>query len=1215
MPDKPIIYLAFSNSPANPLEALKKELNQIQTIFENQVLRDLFEIKVRMESSLDEIIQTFRNFRDRIVIFHYAGHADDYSLLLKVGKEEKSVDSRGLTPFFEGASKLKLVFLNGCATEKQAEDLQSFVPFVVATSREIDDVWASRFAVNFYRSLAANASIGQAFRESEGVLGAEHGSETVRGLHLRSKGGQPAWQLHFNPEKGIPPDTEFLDYVEYEFAGTSKDFVRITPSFWEERKKKDTEDLFSYYTRIDSLKSRLFEVVANDLYEPNDGAFEVVRENGQKEKRTLDEILGEATIGQPALIKVLSQGGEGKSTFLVHLARKHCEKYAVFYWKEVSKESIGAMLDGLRFSTRDKVLLLLDDAEKQSERLIGLIDRLVEGLRTKTVVLVLAERAFRYEHLEDIVDFERHFPRRFGLTYRLSAGSAGKILEILTRELLGGRKLPANKKAGLQLAFKNSNNPRDRYRSIVDRMLSAIRYLKEEGELPDYRYDWQDWDQFIARNPQYAGLHRLYLVVAAFFQFGNIPTVPFCLANKWIAGDQLDVEEALNQNPASPIFLSGNYKRSFLNLRHETLARWYIEKEKKERAVREIYEDLFRNVNDEFSKDLFLWTYRNPEFQQTDYLQGLISDNEVMEVLAKFIKDHPKELKSRTELAKIYQKQGDLENAIEYLRQYIALDAKGLHPRTELAKIYQKQGDLENAESILLELLRLDPNNLQARTELAKIFREKGELRRAIEYLEQYIALDPKGLHPRTELAKIYREEGNLHESEEVLLELLKLDPNNLQARTELAKTYQKQGNYPEAKQILLDLLRLDSNNFQARTELAKVYQKQGDFFEAEEKLLELLKLDPNNLQARTELAKIYQKLGGLEQATRYLEQYITLDPKGLHPRTELAKIYQELRDYTKAIEYLEQHITLDPKAIHPRTELGKVYQQQGEWGKAEAILQEAIDLDPKAIHPRTELGIVYRRQHHLDNAENVLREAVDIDESSKHARTELAIVLQLKGELQKAEQLLKEVLEIEPTNLHALGLLSRLYSEQRRFPEREDLLFQVYQSHPTNIPTIQGLAKVFIRFRKYHIAWRLLEKSHRIESDNLCLVVELMRISNIFRDRQGFASWKKVGQKILEENARSKCKLRFERTLFEASPIFSFEDLGEVGIFDRSGPAVVDQTGMRIPVIQGGAVNNRLEDGQKVFFAKYSLKKDNSAWADFIEPYFENLDDLKALK
>lgn len=87
MPDKPIIYLAFSNSPANPLEALKKELNQIQTIFENQVLRDLFEIKVRMESSLDEIIQTFRNFRDRIVIFHYAGHADDYSLLLKVGKE------------------------------------------------------------------------------------------------------------------------------------------------------------------------------------------------------------------------------------------------------------------------------------------------------------------------------------------------------------------------------------------------------------------------------------------------------------------------------------------------------------------------------------------------------------------------------------------------------------------------------------------------------------------------------------------------------------------------------------------------------------------------------------------------------------------------------------------------------------------------------------------------------------------------------------------------------------------------------------------------------------------------------------------------------------------------------------------------------------------------------------------------------------------------
>ena len=63
----------------------------------------------------------------------------------------------------------------------------------------------------------------------------------------------------------------------------------------------------------------------------------------------------------------------------------------------------------------------------------------------------------------------------------------------------------------------------------------------------------------------------------------------------------------------------------------------------------------------------------------------------------------------------------------------LVIDNKQLHPRTELAKIYQRQGKLEEAERVLRDLLDIDKKNLQARTELAKIYQRQGKLEEAEE--------------------------------------------------------------------------------------------------------------------------------------------------------------------------------------------------------------------------------------------------------------------------------------------------------------------------------------------------------------------------------------------------------------------------------------------------------------------------------------------------
>ena len=143
------------------------------------------------------------------------------------------------------------------------------------------------------------------------------------------------------------------------------------------------------------------------------------------------------------------------------------------------------------------------------------------------------------------------------------------------------------------------------------------------------------------------------------------------------------------------------------------------------------------------------------------------------------------DLQARTELAKIYQRQGKLQEAEKVLMDLLAIDRRNLQARTELAKIYQRQGKLQEAEKVLMDLLAIEKDDLQARTELAKIYQRQGKLTEAERYLKEYIALDKNGLHPRTELAKIYQRQGKLDEADKMVQEAMAIDNRNCFAMAE----------------------------------------------------------------------------------------------------------------------------------------------------------------------------------------------------------------------------------------------------------------------------------------------------------------------------------------------------------------------------------------------------------------------------------------------
>ena len=169
----PVIFLAFANDrddQARYLHDLPGELRDVRAAIERAEEAGICEVEVRTNVTISEIVNVFQSaqYRDRIAIFHYGGHAGGYGLLLEAADGSPELArSEGLAAFFAEQSGLQLVFLNGCSTEPQVEGLlEAGVRAVVATAESIRDDVARALAARFYAGLASGAGLDRAYKEA-----------------------------------------------------------------------------------------------------------------------------------------------------------------------------------------------------------------------------------------------------------------------------------------------------------------------------------------------------------------------------------------------------------------------------------------------------------------------------------------------------------------------------------------------------------------------------------------------------------------------------------------------------------------------------------------------------------------------------------------------------------------------------------------------------------------------------------------------------------------------------------------------------------------------------------------------------------------------------------------------------------------------------------------------------------------------------------------
>ncbi|MBK6485808.1 MAG: CHAT domain-containing protein [Gemmatimonadetes bacterium] len=170
---RPVLFFAFANDRDDRLRYLRnlpREASGIRDVLDRYGDAPLWEVVERRNATLGEILDVFQDarYRGRIVLFHFGGHAGSDELLLETSDGGgQGASASTFVTFLRQQQALRLVFLNGCSTQGQVRALLAAgVPSVIATSRAIDDLVATNFAVRFYQGLAGGAGLRVAFEES-----------------------------------------------------------------------------------------------------------------------------------------------------------------------------------------------------------------------------------------------------------------------------------------------------------------------------------------------------------------------------------------------------------------------------------------------------------------------------------------------------------------------------------------------------------------------------------------------------------------------------------------------------------------------------------------------------------------------------------------------------------------------------------------------------------------------------------------------------------------------------------------------------------------------------------------------------------------------------------------------------------------------------------------------------------------------------------------
>lgn len=166
-----ILFVTANPLNTHPLELIK-ECNNVRDRIALGEYGDQFDFDQRHEVSVSEMDKYLLDYKPQVL--HFSGHGSNDGIIIfqDPNKESEETSIKALADLFRivngdknmnDDTKIKLVFLNACYSEKQAIAISKYVDCVVGMTTAVTDDAARIFAESFYQAIGFGKSIKTAF--------------------------------------------------------------------------------------------------------------------------------------------------------------------------------------------------------------------------------------------------------------------------------------------------------------------------------------------------------------------------------------------------------------------------------------------------------------------------------------------------------------------------------------------------------------------------------------------------------------------------------------------------------------------------------------------------------------------------------------------------------------------------------------------------------------------------------------------------------------------------------------------------------------------------------------------------------------------------------------------------------------------------------------------------------------------------------------------
>ncbi len=276
------------------------------------------------------------------------------------------------------------------------------------------------------------------------------------------------------------------------------------------------------------------------------------------------------------------------------------------------------------------------------------------------------------------------------------------------------------------------------------------------------------------------------------------------------------------------------------------------------------------------------------------------------------------------------------------------------------AALYERDGELENAIAAYEQAIVLDPNKIAYYLPLINLLTVTGNPEKALEWAEKakVLAVDNDQVWAVVALAHI----------------------SNADRLAETGDPASAELQYAEAIEAAGAAVELNPNNAEAFAHMATALARLGldRIIEAQEKAALAVELAPESPITRRAMATVFEQLGQYDNAINEYLVALDFNPNLVDMRVDLAYLYFFTERRQEAILTLQDVIELDPTRADAFDGLGYFYFVLGQYPQAEENAYQAVMLDPDMTRAHAHLGAALFKQFKYDSAIEELSIAIE---------------------------------------------------------------------------------------------------------------------------------------------------------------------------------------------------------------------------------------------